>query len=46
MVMVTRIISCIPAHTRCCTKHFLCIMFSQNPHSPMKLVLVLLPFYG
>lgn len=36
MVMVTIIISCIPAHTWCCTKHFLCIIISQNPHNPTK----------
>lgn len=34
MVMVTVIISCIPARSRCWTQHFLCVMVSQNAHNP------------
>ena len=45
MVMVMIIISCIPAQTRCCTKHFLCITGSQNPHNPTEQALLLHPFY-
>lgn len=45
MVLVTMIISCIPAHAGCCSKHLLCVTVTQNSHNPMKPTLLLLPFY-
>ena len=33
-MVVVIIVSCIPALIRCCTKHFLCITGSENPHNP------------
>ena len=45
MVVVMIIISCIPAPTCCCTKHFLCIKGSENPHKPTEEALLPLPLY-
>lgn len=45
VVMVTRTISCIPASARCHTKHFLCIVGSQNPPNPTEQAVLLLPLY-
>ena len=44
-MVVVIIVSCIPALIRCCTKHFLCITGSENPHNPTEEELLSLPPY-